>query len=154
MFSDQPFTVSLAGAVTSIVYMRWGFWGGIHAALSGFLFCVYSGGTMEQILIYTVGNLFSLPAVFILRKVGYEKVRTGQWLSMLFPLAVILLMQCGRAVIAALLGESFGGVLAFFTTDSLSDVFTLVIIWIARRLDGLYENQKHYLLRIQNNENL
>ena len=34
-FVDQPFTVSLAGAVACIVYMRWGFWGGIHAFLAG-----------------------------------------------------------------------------------------------------------------------
>ena len=30
-FPDQLYTVSLAAAVTSIVYMRWGVWGGIHA---------------------------------------------------------------------------------------------------------------------------
>ena len=27
LFADQSFTVSLAGALVSIVYMRWGFWG-------------------------------------------------------------------------------------------------------------------------------
>ena len=34
-FPGQPFTVSLAAAITSIVYMRWGAWGGIHAAEAG-----------------------------------------------------------------------------------------------------------------------
>ena len=42
--------------------------------------------------------------------------------------------------------------LGFFTTDSLSLLFTFVIIWIARKLDGVYEDQKHYLLRINTKE--
>ena len=32
-------------------------------------------------------------------------------------------------------------------------LFTGVILWIARRLDGIFENQKHYLLRIHKTEN-
>ncbi len=152
-FRDQAFTVSLAAAITSIVYMRWGWWGGIHAALAGALFCLYSGGTAEQYMIYTVGNLFSLPAVLWLKRAGPEKVRTGRWAAMLFPLAVIALMQGGRAVMSLLLGAPAGAALGFFTTDSLSILFTLVIVWIARRLDGVYEDQKHYLLRIQKEKN-
>ena len=40
----------------------------------------------------------------------------------------------------------------FFTTDSLSAVFTLVIIWIVRRLDGVWEDQFHYLKRFRPEE--
>ncbi len=154
MFSDELYTVSLAGAMTSIVYMRWGFWGGIHAALAGLLFSIYSGGTAQQIAIYTFGNLFSLAAVLPLNKLGKERVRTGGFLSLLFPLSVILLMQAGRAVISIAVGASVSEALAFFPTDSLSDVFTLVIVWICRRLDGIYEDQKHYLLRINQEDTL
>lgn len=153
LFRDQAFTVSLAAAITTITYMRWGPWGAIHAALAGALFCLYSGGTPEQYAIYTLGNLFSLPAALAVRRLGPERVRTGPWSSMLFPLAVILLMQGGRAVVSLLLGGPANGVLGFFTTDALSILFTLVIVWIARRLDGVYEDQKHYLLRIQEEPN-
>jgi len=152
LFRDQAFTVSLAAAITSIVYMRWGLWGGIHAALAGLLFCFYSGGTSGQYIIYTVGNLFSLPMALVLKKAGPERVRKSGWGSMLFPLGVILLMQGGRAAVALCLGAGSGGVLGFFTTDSLSVLFTLVIVWIARRLDGIYEAQTHYLLRLQEKE--
>ncbi len=148
-FYDQPFTVSLAAAITSIVYMRWGVWGGIHAALSGFAFCLFSGGTVNQFMIYTAGNLFSLPAVLVLKAVGKERVRTGQFLHLIFPALVLVFMQAGRAVVALILGAAPAGVLGFFTTDSLSMLFTLLIIWIVRRLDGVYEDQKRYLLRIQ-----
>ncbi len=152
LFRDQAFTVSLAAAITSIVYMRWGLWGGVHAALTGFLFCFYSGGAPRQYVIYTVGNLFSLPMALVLKKAGHERVRESDWGSMLFPLGVILLMQGGRAAAALCLGAAPGGALGFFTTDSLSVLFTLVIVWIARRLDGIYEEQTHYLLRLQEKE--
>ena len=151
-FPDQLYTVSLAAAVTSIVYMRWGVWGGIHAAEAGAVYCLFSGGTPGQFVIYCAGNLFSLFAVILLRAVGKEKVRTGH-LSLLFPLLVLLLMHTGRACAAMLLqGAGPLVVVNFFTTDSLSYLFTFVIIWIARKLDGVYEDQKHYLLRIHAEE--
>ena len=150
-FSDQLYTVSLAAAVTSIVYMRWGAWGGIHAAEAGAVYCYFAGGTPEQFIIYCVGNLFSLFAVIVLNAVGKEKVRTGH-LSLVFPLLVQLLMHIGRGVAALVFGASPGIAAAFFTTDSLSYLFTFVIIWIARKLDGVYEDQKHYLLRVHAEE--
>lgn len=146
-FTGQPYTVSLAAAMTSIVYMRWGAWGVIHAAEAGFVFCLFSGATPDQYLIYCAGNLFSAFAVLLLRAFGKERVRNGN-LALVFPALVLLLMQGGRAVAAMALGASPGSTVGFFTTDSLSLIFTLVIIWIARRLDGIYEDQKHYLLRI------
>ena len=150
-FPDQLYTVSLAAAVTSIVYMRWGVWGGIHAVEVGAVYCFFAGGTLEQYVIYCVGNLFSLLAVVVLKAVGKERVRTG-YLSLVFTHRVQLLMQMGRGVVALAFGAAPASVLAFFTTDSLSYLFTFVIIWIARKLDGVYEDQKHYLLRIHAGE--
>ena len=150
-FPDQLYTVSLAAAVTSIVYMRWGVWGGIHAVEVGAVYCYFAGGTPGQFVIYCAGNLFSLFAVILLKAVGKEKVRTGN-LSLVFPLLVLLLMHIGRGVVALLFGAPVGSALAFLTTDSLSYIFTFVIIWIARKLDGVYEDQKHYLLRIHAEE--
>ena len=150
-FPDQLYTVSLAAAVTSIVYMRWGVWGGLHAVEVGVIYCLFAGGRPEQYVVYCVGNLFSLFAVILLKAVGKEKVRTGH-LSLVFPLLVQLLMHVGRSVTAVAMGAAPGSVVSFFTTDSLSYLFTFVIIWIARKLDGVYEDQKHYLLRIHAEE--
>lgn len=148
-FPNELYTVSLAAALTSIVYMRWGYWGAFHAVEAGFVFCLFGEGTKEQFLIYCIGNLFSLLAVVLLHAVGKEKVRTDGFLAILFPLLVLLLMQGGRAIVAFVLGAAPAALIGFFATDSLSLLFTGVIIWIARRLDGIYEDQKHYLLRIQ-----
>ena len=147
-FPNELYSVSLAAALTAIVYMRWGYWGGLHAALAGFIYAFFSGGVLGQLLIYTAGNLLSLLAVPLLLRLGKERVRTSVALSLLLAFLVLLLMQAGRAAVALLLGAAPADVVGFFTTDSLSYVFTLVIIWIARKLDGVYEDQKHYLLRI------
>ncbi len=147
-FSDQLYYVSLAAIMTAIVYMRWGAWGGIHAVLAGFVYCLVLGGSGDEYIIFCVGNLFSLLSLILLFRVGKEKVRTSKLLSLAFPLLVQLLMHGGRALTALLLGTPAAGVADYFLEDSLSYVFTLVIAWIVRRLDGVYEDQKHYLLRL------
>ncbi len=151
-FPNELYTVSVSAIITSIVYMRWGAWGAINAVLSGLVYCLFSGATGEQYIIYCVGNLFSLFSLILLFKVGKERVRTGPFLSLLFPFLVQFLMHGGRALVALLFGNSLASVTGFFLGDSLSYLFTLVIAWIVRRLDGVYEDQKHYLLRIQAKE--
>lgn len=147
-FADQPFTVSLAGAVVCIVMMRWGAWSGIHACLAGAVYCLLGGGAWRQLLIYAGGNLLALAALPVMERVGREKLRNTEYLYLGVSLGTLLLMQAGRALLALCFGAGPAEALRFFTTDSLSAVFTLVIVWIARRLDGVYEDQRHYLRRL------
>lgn len=151
-FPDQLYTVSAVAAVTTIVLMRWGPWAAIHAVLGGLVFGLVSHGSARQVLMYALGNLLSLAALLPLRLIGAERLRKDGFLSVCFGLLVLLLMQLGRALIALLTGVEIAACLAFFTTDALSLLFTGVIVWIARRLDGIFENQKHYLLRIHKEE--
>ncbi len=151
-FADQLYTVSVVGAVTAIVLMRWNAFALIHAVLGAVFFCFASHGTWQQYLIYGLGNLFSLLMLLPLKKLGSEKIRNDSFLSVCFGLGTLLLMQIGRAAVALVFGHSLSACLGFITTDVLSLLFTGVVIWIARRLDGVFENQKHYLLRIHNAE--
>ena len=153
------YAVSLAAVITAVVYMRWGWWGAIHAVLAGVLFCFYYNGAappdqklgMEQYIIYPLGNLFSLAAVAALKKWGEERVRQRTMASLAFSLSVVLLMQGGRAVVALILGTYtlYQALYHYFALDALSILFTLVVTWIVRRLDGVFEEQRHYLTRIQ-----
>ena len=151
-FSDQLYVVSPVAAVTAIVMMRWGFWAGIHAFLGGILFTAFSGGTWQHHIIYGIGNLLCLAALPMLKLIGKDQIRKDLILSLMFGLAVQLLMQLGRAGLAKLLGHSWMEALGFITTDILSELFTLVIVGIVRRIDGLFEDQKMYLLRIQSEQ--
>ena len=151
-FPDQLYTVSAVAAVTAIVLMRWGHWAAIHAAFGGFVFCLVSRGTAEQYLIYCAGNLLSLLALLFFRVFGKECVRTDGFLAVAFALCVQLLMQLGRAAAALMLGAEPARCVGLITTYVLSGLFTALIVWIARRLDGIFEDQKHYLLRINREE--
>ena len=148
-FPGQPFTVSVTAAITTIVFIRWGAWGAVHALLGGLVFCYASGATMQQYLIYGIGNLFSLIILLPVRKIGSEKIRTDQLFSMLTAELTLLFMQTGRSLVALALGYEMGRCVGFFTTDSLSGLFAMVIIYIVRNLDGIFEDQKMYLIRLQ-----
>lgn len=149
LFPAEPYSVLLVASITAIVLMRWGIFGAIHAALGGIVYCVLSHGTFQHYLVYVIGNLFALFALILFKFWSKEDVRLDALKSVAFALLVQLLMQLGRCVVSIALGSSFMQGLAFFTTDVISDLFTVVIIWIARRLDGVFEDQKHYLIRIQ-----
>ena len=149
LFPAEPYTVSVVAALTAIVMMRWGPWAAIHAALGGVLACLLAKARWDQYLIYGLGNLLSLLALLLLKAWGKEETRKDVLMSIGFGLVTVLLMQLGRALVALVLGNDWRVSLGFFTTGVVTDLFTVVVVWIARRLDGIFEDQIHYLLRIQ-----
>lgn len=149
-YAEQLYVVSPVAAVTAIVMMRWGGFAALHAALGGAALSFFSGGSCKHFLIYVLGNLLSLAALPVLNRRGKETVRASVGQTLLFGAAVQELMLLGRMLMALVTGYGWQESLGFLTTDELSVVFTLVIVWIARRVDGLMEDQRHYLRRIQN----
>ena len=148
-FPGQLYVVSPVAIVVALVMMRWGLWGAIHAVVGGVLYAVLAGGDAQHVLTYGLGNLLSLAALLMFKIFDKERVRQSAFLSLIFALCVQLLMQLGRAAVAMALGNPANVCIGFITTDSLSDLFTLLVIWVARRVEGLFEDQKHYLLRLE-----
>lgn len=151
-FPDQLYTVSVVAALTAIVMMRWGPWAAIHAVVGGAVFCFVSGASAGQFVIYCIGNLGSLASLLLIRLWGKEAIREDVFRSLAFAIATQLCMQFGRGLVALAMGHELSRCVGFITTDVLSGLFTAVIIWIARRLDGIFEDQKHYLLRVNGEE--
>ena len=151
-YADQLYVVSAVGIVTTIVLIRWGAWAAIHAFLGGFVFCLVSRASPQQYLIYCFGNLGGMLSLLWIRIFGKDQIAKDGFAAVCFGLATLLGMQLGRAAVAALLGTPLRQCAGFFMTDSLSLLFTGVVIWIARRLDGVFEDQKKYLLRIHEEE--
>lgn len=149
-FPGQPYTVSLVPAIIAIVLVRWGPWAAIHAVLGGLIVCLQARTTASRYLVYCVGNLFPLALVPWLSKWRKEQ---GVWKestrALGYGIAVLLLIQAGRAVMTLLFGAAPVLALGCFTTEAITDLFTLVILWIVHRLDGVLEDQNHYLRRIQ-----
>jgi hypothetical protein len=153
--ADQTgYIVSPVAAIVALVMMRWNLWAAVPALAGGAVLTLLSGGTAEQMLIYSAGNLLSLLALLYLKLIGKERVRGNVMLALFFAILVQLLMQFGRAGVALLVGHPLQACWDFITTDAMSILFTLVIIWIVRRVEGLFEDQKHYLLRIQREQSV
>lgn len=152
-FRNQLWTLSIVPALVAIVYMRWGDFGIFYSALGGIALCFASGASTQQYLIYTLGNMFSIVLLFMVKFIGKEKIRESVSTSIIFALVSALSMQIGRGVVATLLGNGIGSVVTFITTDIISDLFALLIVCITRKLDGVFEDQISYLVRVNNEEN-
>lgn len=148
-YPEQLYVVSPVAAVVALVMMRWNGYAAIHAFLGGVIFTALAGGNVQQFLIYGAGNLLAMPALLMLKIFGKERVRMDAFLSLAFAFCVQLLMWLGRAGLAALFGFEPAACIGFITTDVLSGLFTLVIVWVIRRVEGLFEDQKNYLLRLE-----
>ncbi len=148
-FWAVDYIVSPVAIITALVMMRWGPWAGIHAVLGGIVFTFTSGGSWQHYLIYGIGNLLCMVCLLYFKRLGKETIRRNGFWAVAFAVSVQLTMLLGRALMALVLGHSLGQCLGFITTDLLSALFTGVLAWIARRVDGLFEDQKHYLLRVQ-----
>ena len=151
-FPAEAWMVSVVPAVTAIVMVRLGPWCAIHAVLGGVVTVLAMKGTGTQFLIYGIGNLGALAVLPHLRRLGWEALHRNELMNFLFGILTVLAMQAGRAVIGLAAGVAAEGLLLFVTTDSITYIFTLVILWIAARLDGILEDQKHYLARINDPE--
>ena len=148
-FPGEIYTVSAVAAVTAIVMARWGPWAAIHAVLGGVVFCRASGAQPWQYAVYCAGNLLGLGGLFVIRALGGgEKLRADGLKCVAYAVSVLLMMQLGRAAVSLAFGVSLADAVGFFASDVLSLLFTALIVWIARRQDGLIENQKRYLLRV------
>ncbi|MBR5345836.1 MAG: hypothetical protein IK127_08455 [Clostridia bacterium] len=151
-YSREAYVISLTPLFTAVVMMRWGVWGGIHALLGGVLWVVFYGMSLgagwENYLIYGIGNLGGLAGLAMLKKPSWKAVRDSAWLTLAYGAVVLLGMMTGRALIAWILGALPKTLILFYTPEVVTALFTLVALWIVRRLDGMFENQLHYLKRV------
>ena len=109
-------------------------------------------GNGIQFLIYGIGNLAAMAVWPLLKKRGWEALHGNVLLNIAFGALTVLAMQIGRALIALITGTPVEGLLLYVTADSVTYIFTIVILWIAGRLDGILEEQRHYLERINRPE--
>lgn len=147
-FTGEPYTLSITPAVTAVVMVRWGGFAAIPAVLGAFVFCLVSGAALSQYIIYCVGNLAALVLAQVLCRERWKRLHENVLLSMLYGLLTAVLMQLGRFLLALVMGNSLGLCVGFITTDVLSGLFAVLIVWITRRLDGVLEEQRHYLKRV------
>ena len=147
-FPGEPYVMSVTGAVCAVVMFRWGSWAGIYAVLGAVLRCALYRWPLRQYAVWGIGNLLCMIALIPMKKFGWRKIRDNTLYCMGFGLLVILLMQTGRALLTLIFTGNAAACLMHYTTDVIPTLFTVVLMWIARRVDGLLEEQRHYVTRI------
>ena len=147
-FAAQPVAISIALAMICIIMMRWGWQATFAAAAGGFVFCILSGATAQQYIIYCIGNIFALSGMVWFKVFGKEGICKSLWLITLFVSTAYIGQVLGRSMIAIIFGDNISTIVTFATTDIMSLVFAILVIALFRKTDGMLEDQKTYLLRL------
>lgn len=148
-FPEQLYTLSPTIAVVCIVMMRWSGFAAIHAVVGGLAFCIASGASPNQFVIYCAGNLLTLLPLVMIKILGKQKIVGSAMLTVCYTLLAFLGAQLGRWVVSLFFGTTVDSIIMFIITDLITLLFSVVVILIARRVDGLFEDQKAYLIRTQ-----
>ena len=143
------YMVSPMVAMTCIVMMRWSGFAVIHAALSGLVYCMTLGASAEQYAIYMAGNCGVLIALLVLKLAGKKRVAQSGTLIVIFVAVAYAGAQLGRWIVGLMVGGELADIIKYLTTDSISLLFAIVVVLIARKPDGLFEDQKAYLIRLE-----
>lgn len=148
-FPGELYALSPTVAIVCIVMMRWGGFAAIHAAVGGLAFCFALGADIKQFAIYCAGNCFALISLILIKVLGKQKIKDGALPTILFTALAFMGAQLGRGIVGLFFGAPIESVPAYFAADSLSLVFAEVVVLISRRVDGLFEDQKAYLIRTE-----
>lgn len=147
-----PYSFSLAVPIILIIMMRWGWCSVFYALGDGLLVCLLSLGNKNFVpqlfAINILGNSFIMICLLVLKLAGREKVAGKWYFSALFAALGWFLVYIGKAAVAAAFGFGFVNSLIGQLWDLLTPAITVIVILVVRRLDGMFEYQKSYLLRL------
>ncbi len=150
VWSAQPLAVSITLTMVCIAMLRWSELALIPSLVGAVTYCVVSGGTLKQYIIYISGGLFCLLAVPVLKKLGKDRVRLDFFRRLVFVTTVYTAIELGRWLTSLFFELSLSSLTAFMfsPTELLSLLFAVIVVSLAKNADGLIEDQKSYLLRL------
>ena len=151
--NNADFTFSLMVPIVLLVMMRWGWPGAFYAVGDGLLVCLLNMGNEDfnnsLFGVYIIGNACIALLLLMTKFMGKERIAGKWYFSALFVVLGWLAVFFGRACTGACFGLGFVTVMQSQLWDLLSLAVALALILLLRRLDGMFEDQKHYLLRLE-----
>lgn len=151
--NNADFSFSLMVPIVLLVMMRWGWPSVFYAVGDGLLVCLLNLGNenFQSSLfgVYLIGNAFIALLLLMTKFLGKERIAGKWYFSVLFVILGWLAVFLGRACVGACFGLGFVTMLQSQLWDLLSLAVGIVLISLLRRLDGMFEDQKHYLLRME-----
>lgn len=159
-FADDSsrYIFSLAVPISLLVMIRWNWYGMFYAVGDGLLYCILllatgrmaDGATLQFFLVYGVGNAFVGLAFLVVRFAGYKRITERWYFTALYVVCGWAAVLVGRVTVSVCFGAGFVSALLGFlgAADMLSLAMGFIVLLIMRRLDGMTENQRDYLLRL------
>ena len=146
----MPFVMSitLTHLIMIITMMRWDVFAFIPAIAGGVAYCLGGGGSFDHYIVYCIGNLFGLISIFIIKKIGKEKIRDKILNIVIVAVSTYLFIVIGRWLVSLIFEPSISNLLFFVTTDLVSLLVCIFGLIAIRKSDGMLEDQKAYLLRL------
>ena len=148
-FPAQPIALSITVAMICVVMMRWSGYAVIHAVVGGIAFCAASGATIEQSLVYCIGNVLALSALLLTLVWDKEQLRKDAFKRSMFAVIAYMGAVLGRWLVSLIFGGDLAALVVYATTDIISLLFAIIVLSLMAKADGMIEDQKTYLLRVQ-----
>lgn len=150
---SEKYYISLFFSMSLIVMMRWNAWSIITIFAGTVVYCLQNQGDLRNYITYLVGNLFILFNLswFIKGKHIFKKSHV----VLFYVISGYLFVEIGRSLVALFFDAPFFSTfIGFLGTDLLNVLLALLIVFIMRRQEGLFEDQFTYLKRMsEKNEN-
>lgn len=135
--------------IVALVMMRWGWESVFFAVGDGVLYCALCGYSWEFYIIFAIGNAFIMLLLLATKFMGKKRIAGKWYFSALFAVVGWVAITLGRSLVALCFGIDFTQILLaqLGLSGILSLAVAVLMIIILRRLDGMFEDQKQYLLR-------
>lgn len=145
------YSFSLMVTIVTVVIMRWGWYGIIYAVADGALYCLLNARDPSLYLPYVVGNAFVAAELLLILIMKKERIAGNWFFSTLLLLSGWVFVNLARSVLSIAIGVSFAqaanGHFLMGDNGLLALTMGIIIISVLRRFDGMFEDQKAYLLR-------
>ncbi len=147
----DKYFVNFMLVISLTVIMRWGWVGGIYAVLDGIVLCAMQGGGLKSYLSYAVGGACILSVLLLTRFLGKEKIRSTWYFTLIYISVGWVSVNLGITCMSAIFGANFlsalGNSFGFGVYGALPYAVSVAVIMILRKLNGMFEDQKHFLIR-------
>ena len=151
--ASATFIFTLTVPITLMVMMRWGWQSALFAVGDGLLLSALSAPlSWQSYLSLAVGNAAIALLLIPLKFIDKQKIAGKWYFSALFVVSAWILQVFGVTVMQAICGDNFVYALAYNAglngMGALALAAGIIVIIIMRRFDGIFEDQKHYLKRL------
>lgn len=147
------FTFTMTLPITLLVMMRWGWQSVFYAVADGLILSfLYNRTVWQSYLSYAAGGAALMLILIPFKLIGKQRIRDKWYLTAAAVLAGWFVMNTTVTVIQTVCGADFLNVASYNFGVGLTGLMSLaaglVVILVMRRLDGMFEDQKHYLIRL------